>query len=378
MTQAEFRSLFSHVTSRRLYFNHAAVSPLADPVLVAMNEHLERRHTGAPDTWGKAFAAAENLRGLYATLVNATTDRIALMPNTATGLNILASGLKWQAGDRVLLNEHEFPANVIPFRNLRRLGVELDFVKTTDGRFPLEAYENAITPRTKLLSLSIVQYMTGYRADVKAIAELCHRHHIIFSVDAIQALGVMPVDVEADGIDFLATGGHKWLQSPLGSGFLYLSKAIQDQIHQTHLGYMSLEHPEKFSDFEQPLSEAARRYELGAFNAVNCVGANAALGLLIDANQTTVFDHVRGLVRHFSERLTGTNFRPVFNFPEANGSGIFIFTHHDESKNQPMLEQITAREVVISLRDKGLRFSPHYYNTMGEVDALIDILKELG
>lgn len=378
MTQAEFRALFSHVTSRRLYFNHAAVSPLADPVLVAMNEHLERRHTGAPDTWAKAAGAAENLRGLYATLVNTTPDRIALMPNTVAGLNILASGLKWQTGDRILLNEHEFPANVIPFRNLRRLGVELDFVKTADGQFPVAAYEKAITPRTRVLSLSIIQYMTGYKADVKAIADLCHRHNIIFSVDAIQALGVMPVDVTSDGIDFLATGGHKWLQSPLGSGFLYLSKTLQDQIHQTHLGYMSLEHPEKFSDFEQPLSEDARRYELGAFNAVNCVGAREALALLIDSDQTIVFEHVRGLVRHFSKQLAETNFRPVFDFDEANSSGIFIFTHRDASKNQTMLEQITDRDVVISLRDKGLRFSPHFYNTTDEVDAFIDILKTIG
>lgn len=377
MNQAEFRALFSPVTSRRLYFNHAAVSPLADPVLAAMEAHLTRRREGSPETWPKAWEAAQVLRGLYAELVHTTPDRIALMSNTVSGLNVLASGVEWRTGDRILLNEHEFPANVIPFRNLRRAGVELDFVKAENGALPVEAFENAITPRTKLLSISIVQYMTGYRADIKLLAELCHQHGIIFSVDAIQALGVMPVDI-SEGIDFLATGGHKWLQSPLGSGFLFLTKALQEQIQQAHLGYMSLEHPEQFSNFEQPLSNAARRYELGAFNAVNCVGAREALALLIDANQTVVFEHVRQLVSYFSECLAGTKFRPVFNFDDASSSGIFIFTHEDTTQNQAMLEQITARDVVISLRDKGLRFSPHYYNTIDEVDAFVDILKTIG
>ncbi|MCF7902101.1 MAG: aminotransferase class V-fold PLP-dependent enzyme [Candidatus Marinimicrobia bacterium] len=377
MTQAEFRALFTPATNRRLYFNHAAVSPLADPVLEAMNAHLARRREGSPETWTKAWEAAQSLRDLYAQLVHTTPDRIALMPNTATGLNILASGLSWEKGDRILLNEHEFPANVIPFRNLERLGVELDFVKSENGALPVEAFEKAITPRTKILSISIVQYMTGFRADVKVLAELCHRHNIIFSVDAIQALGVLPVDV-SDGIDFLATGGHKWLQSPLGSGFLFITRELQDRIQQAHLGYMSLEHPEKFSDFTQPISEEARRYELGAFNAVNCVGAREAVALLLAADQKVVFQHVRGLVRHFSERLSETNFRPVFDFAEANSSGIFIFTHRDSSLNQAMLKAITARDVVISLRDMGLRLSPHYYNTIAEIDAIIDILKEIG
>jgi len=197
-------------------------------------------------------------------------------------------------------------------------------------------------------------------------------------VDAIQALGVMPVDVMAGGIDFLATAGHKWLQSPLGTGFLYLTQELQERIKPAHLGYMSLKNPMAFTDFEQPLARGARRYELGAFNAVNCVGAREALTLLIEADQNAVFQHVRNLVRHFTERLGETNFQPVFDFPEANRSGVFIFTHQDSAKNEALLEQITTRQVVLSLRDKGLRLSPHYYNTLDEVDAFIDILKAIG
>ena len=188
----------------------------------------------------------------------------------------------------------------------------------------------------------------------------------------------LPVDVMAGGIDFLATAGHKWLQSPLGTGFLYLTQELQDRIKQAQAGYMSLKNPLAFTDFEQPFARGARRYELGAFNAVNCIGAKEALTLLIEANQAAVFQHVRNLVRHFTERLGETHFQAVFDFPEANRSGIFIFTHRDPAQNQAMLEQITAREVVLSLRDKGLRFSPHYYNTVAEVGRFIELLKEIG
>lgn len=377
ITQAEFRTFFQ-VAGTRLFFNHAAYAPLSKPVVQAMNDYFAVRSHGDPASWSIAEEHVEGLRNNFAQLVGATPPRIAMMQNTVTGVNILANGLAWQAGDHILLYADEFPSNVMPFLNLQDRGVEVEFIKAPDGRVSLERFAAAIKPNTRLISLSSVQYLTGFRADLKPIADLCHQQGAYFSVDGIQSVGVIPTDVIESGIDFLAVGGHKWLMSPLGAGFIYVTEALQSELKLAFRGYMGHVNPIDFGNFEQELSPHARRFELGAFNAPSIVGAHQATELLLACGIENIFRHVRKLIHRFEEGITSLPFETMYHFEEQETSGICMFTHENAELNEKVFNSLSDQKVNISLRGGGLRLAPHYYNTVEEIEAFLALLNSLG
>ena len=375
ISQTEFRSFFE-VAGERLFFNHAAYAPLSRPVIQAMDAFFRHRSQGDPASWSIAEEHVEGLRTNYAKLIHTKPDRISIMQNTVTGINVLASGLDWQVGDHILLYRDEFPSNVMPFLNLQERGVEVEFIHAPGGRLSVECFEAAMKPRTRLISISSVQYLTGYRSDLKAMATLCHEQGALCSVDAIQSVGVIPTDVEDLGIDFMAVGGHKWLMSPLGSGFLYLTEALQARLNPAYRGYMGHSNPADYSNFEQALSPAARRYELGAFNAPSIVGAHKATELLLGCGIQAIHMHVRNLIRQFEWGLTELPFQGLYAFSEAESSGIFMFSHTNQKLNKAVFDYLSSRRVNISLRGNGLRLAPHYYNTIDEIEELLTLLRQ--
>ena len=376
ITQEQFRSYFD-VSGKRLFFNHAAYAPLSRPVVNAMNEYFEHRQQGNPASWSIAEEHMEGLRANYGDLVGAPAQRIAHMANTVSGVNVLANGLEWNTGDHILLYADEFPSNVMPFLNLRDQGVEVELLEVTDGRVRPELFEAAIRPQTKLISISSVQYLTGYRADLKSISQLCHSNNIIFAVDAIQSIGVIPTNVQDLGIDFMAVGGHKWMMSPLGTGFIYVTEALQSRLKTAYRGYMGHVNPMDFGNFNQELSPDARRFELGAFNAPSMVGAEKATGLLLECGVESIFRHVRKLIDQFAWGLEELPYRLIYDFNDQEQSGICMFTHDDVSRNEGIFSELSSRKVNISPRGGGLRLAPHYYNSQDEIEQLLTLLKEV-
>ena len=375
ISQEQFRSYFN-VVGRRLFFNHAAYSPLSKPVVDAMNEFLGHRQMGNPLSWNIAEGHMEGLRANYGKLVGAPPARIAHMANTVSGINVLANGLDWKSGDHILLYMDEFPSNVMPFLNLKDRGVEVEFISASDGRITPELFEAALKSQTRLISISSVQYLTGYRADMKTLSELCHSRNILFSVDAIQSVGVVPTDVLDSGIDFMAVGGHKWMMSPLGTGFLYVTEELQGRLKLVHRGYMGHVNPIDFGNFDQELSPDARRFELGAFNASGMAGAEKATELLLDCGLDSIFRHVRKLIGQFEWGLEELPFKTMYQFEENEQSSICLFSHVDHTKNEAIFQMLSKSGVNISLRGGGLRLAPHYYNTPDEVDQILELLKE--
>ncbi len=376
ISQEQFRSFFD-VVDKRLFFNHAAYAPLSRPVVNAMDEFFEHWKFGNPASWDIAEGHMEGLRSNYAKLVGAPVERIAHMANTVSGVNVLANGLNWEKGDHILLYADEFPSNVMPFLNLRDRGVDVELLPALDGRVTADLFASALRPQTRLISVSSVQYLTGYRADLKAISDLCHSRDIIFSVDAIQSVGVIPTDVIEMGIDFLAVGGHKWMMSPLGTGFLYVTEELQSRLKLMHRGYMGHVNPIDFGNFDQELSPHARRFELGAFNASGMVGAEKATEILLECGPESIYRHVRTLITKLEWALDELPFHGLFPFGENEASGIYMFRHEDASRNQSIFEALVASGVNLSLRNGGLRFAPHYYNSQEEVDRFIALLKDL-
>ncbi|MGH7453182.1 MAG: aminotransferase class V-fold PLP-dependent enzyme, partial [bacterium] len=191
------RALFPHIIRDKIYLNHAATAPLSTRVVDAMMAHFQERSSGSIDSYWTDLPKKEECRAFVQRLINAESpDRIAFAANTSDAINIIASGMPWQSGDRVLLNDMEFPANVYPYLHLRRLGVEIDHIRCASGKITPEMIKAALTPRTRIVALSAVQFLSGYRADMAAIGELCRRRGIFFVVDGIQAVGAIHIDVQ--------------------------------------------------------------------------------------------------------------------------------------------------------------------------------------
>ena len=243
-----------------------------------MTRYLHERSEGAIETYQADLPMVAECKKCIASLIHTEDpERIALSANTSDAINIIAAGIPWTSGDRILLNTSEFPANVWPYLNLQRYGVRIDFIQSPDGRITIDRILDRLTGRTRLLALSAVQFLSGYRADLETIGEICRSRGVIFAVDGIQAVGAVGIDVQKMKIDALAAGGQKWQMAPHGTGFLYLTDELQSIIQQKALGWLAVADPWDFYNYTQPLAPGARRYEGGSLVMPSLRGYHAAL-----------------------------------------------------------------------------------------------------
>lgn len=370
---SDVRALYPHA-QHQLYLNHAAISPFSTPVMTALEGYLHQRHLGEIENYYFMLPRIAELRALLARLVGAQAEDIAFAPNTSFGLNLLATGLDWRPGDRILLNTLEFPANVYPFLNCKRLGVEVDFVAPRNHVIHLEDLAAAITPRTRLLSISFVQFLTGQRHDLVALGRLCRERGVLFCVDGIQGLGAAGLDVEAMNIDFLASGGHKWLMGPQGQGFVYIRPQLLEQLTPAMVGWLSVQNAWQLLDFEMLLRPDAARLETGTFNGMGLMGLHAALQVFARWPLHQITEQVLDLSGFLIRGLKSLGLEVITPEDPAARLGIVTCLYPEADRLRQALEQ---RRIQISAReDKYLRFSPHYYNSREEIVAVLGILKE--
>ncbi len=296
MDLSSYRNLFP-VTRSSIYLNHAAISPYSTRVSEALAVQIKARSHPPVDVYPVFLDERQKLKENVAVLINGQPRDIALIPNTSTGLNWLANGLAWKKGDRILLVEGEFPSNIYPFLNLERKGIKIDFASPASGMIGLDNIASKIHKRTKLLSISFVQFLNGFRIDPVAVGELCRSNGIIFSIDGIQGAGAVPLDVQAAGIDFLANGGHKWLMGPMGCGFMYISPKLHEKLDPVFAGWLSVKNSWDFLDYRLDFLEDAERYEPGTPNFLGIAGAKAATDLLVEVGAGRIEKHLFGLGR---------------------------------------------------------------------------------
>ena len=372
------RALYPHTAQGKLYFNHAGTGPLSTRVVAAMTDYLMRRSQGDLDTYQSDLPMVKECRGFVQKLINAASpDRIAFSSNTSDAINIIASGIPWKSGDRIVLNNLEFPANVWPYLNLKSLGVHIDEVKSADGRLTPDMVQKALRPRTRLVALSAVQYLSGHRADIGTIGEICQKHGIIFAVDGIQAVGAVRIDVQKMKIDALSAGSQKWQLGPHGTGFLYLTEELQSIIRQTSLGWLGVADPWEFSNFDQPLASTARRYEGGSLNMPGLWGLHASLATLIEFGPEPIEEQIlelSGRLISGFRNITGVNV--VTAEPPAERAGIVTIEPPSGVDSQQVYEMMAERAMTIAVRQGKLRYSPHFYNTVQEMDSAIDITRD--
>ncbi len=342
----------THGAGSHLSKPHAAVSPLSTRVLRAQIGHLQDRSSGKIETYWDDVKQIEETRKCVQRLINADSiDRIALAGNTSDALNIIASGLDWKPGDRILLNDQEFPSNVYPYYHLKSQGVEIDIIHCPDGKVTPERIYASLKPRTRLLAISAVQFLSGYRADLELLGEVCRSRGILLIVDAMQAAGGVTVDVQAMKIDGMAAGAAKWQMGPQGIGFLYLNEELQARVHQKYSGWTSVADPWDFFHFDQEPAPSARRYEGGTINIPGMWGMQAALSTLLEVGLETIESHILNLTQALLDGLRAINGVSIFSSTIlSERSGIVTIEAPKTVDPTAALEEFSRQKMFISLR----------------------------
>ena len=360
------------VTSEIIFFDHARVAPLpkrVKQVVTAFIDDATRFGTAHYENW---VLELERTRKKFAELINADLDEIAFVKNTSEGISIVANGFDWQLGDNVVIPDIEFPANVYPWWNLKQRGVETRMVKSVEGRVLFDELIKQVDNRTRILSISSVECNSGFRSNLNRLGTFCKEKGILFFVDAIQSLGVLPLDVKKDHIDFLSADGHKWMLSVEGLGGFYISKNVVDRIRPTTMGWGNVVNAENFMDYDFTLQKDAKKFEEGTPNTMSIHAFGAALGLLLETGIDNIEKRVITLGDYIIAELNRRNIKIYSStlLNERSGNISFILDKDVSKLYSFMLEN----KIKLTVRDGLVRFSPHFYNNEDEVLQVFDLL----
>ncbi len=365
------------VTETYIYMNHAGVAPLSRRSRDAMTEFLEDATVNGAVNAKRWEQTAEACRGVAAQLINADATEIAFMKNTTQGILIAANGIDWRAGDNVVTTAVEFPANVYPWWSLKeRYGVQTRMVPEQTGRIHVEDVASAIDERTRAVTISHVEFASGFRNDIQALGEICRERDIWFVVDAIQSLGAIEMDVKSSNVDILAADGHKWLLAPEGAAIFYCADDKRARLINTNVGWASVVNPRDFLNYDLTQKPDATRFEEGSYNSVGLYGLKAAIELLLDIGISTIEAHILELTEHLMAGLEVKGYRVVTPRADSERAGIVIFESNQHTPAE-IYEMLHAENIITAERGSGVRVSPHFYNTKSEIKRLLEVLPNL-
>ncbi|HYU17891.1 MAG TPA: aminotransferase class V-fold PLP-dependent enzyme [Chloroflexota bacterium] len=368
----DYRALFP-ITRERAYLNHAAIGPFSTRVVDAVQRFAQAQATQADHASAERKAQRETTRRKLAELIGAHPTEIAIVKNTPDALGMVAAGLRWKLGDKIVSSDQEFPANIYPWLNLAERGVELDLVESCEGRVPPEALLEAIDPRTRLVALSWIEFSTGYRNDLAAIGRACREQGALLAVDAIQGVGALRLDVKQARVDFLALSSHKWMLGPLGVGWFYCRRELQDQLDVVMVGQASVVERPSYLDYSLELWPDARRFENGAPNAMGIAGVEAALDLFAEVGMEEVEARIKALTDRLVAGLAERGYRPAARRGPDDWSGIVSFECECHTPEE-LHAGLQAANISTAVRERRVRVSPHFYNVPEEIDALLAAL----
>jgi selenocysteine lyase/cysteine desulfurase len=366
------------ICARKIYCAHAADAPLPRRVADAMRDSIERASTDARQYEVELAAIAET-REVVARLLGVQVDEISFTGPTSIGLNVIANGLDWEKGDEVVCYLDDYPANVYPWLALERHGVKPVLLETARlGEITPEIVERALTDRTKLVALSSANYCSGYRIDLDGIGALCAERGVLFSVDAIQTLGVFPVALER--IDFLSAGAQKWMLGPSGAGILFVKKSRHELLRPATIGGWNVQSPNFIAQREIKYAAGGQKFEPGAYTHNAIAGLRAAAELLLEAGPAEVEKQIRALTQLLRDQIAPAGFEFLSPSDEKDRSGIVTFRHPRIASDR-LADALVTNNIVASLRfdraNRGwLRVSPHFYNTTAEMERLAEVLAQ--
>lgn len=372
ISTSEARKFFPYLNTGKIYFNHAALGPMSSLVTRQLENYIKQRSLTHVDNYMEYLPVYISAKRRLARLLGTSEDRIAWVENSSTGLNILAQGLPWQKGDEIILNDLEFPSNVYPFLNLRPLGVDLKFAKSIDGRIPVEAIERLITKKTRLISISLVQFLSGYRADIAKISRLAKANDILLSLDTIQASGAIDVNLEKLRCDFATGGTQKWLMGMMGLAYMFIGPALKDRLTQKFAGWLSVENEWDLLNYDLKLKDSAESFQIGTQSCIAMAALDSSLELFESVGIQNIEKANLKNLRYFTEKLSSAGFRPMqTDWEDSELASIISFPHQRAIET---FENLAKKNIICSQREGWLRFSPHYYNTEEEIDRVVSAL----
>ncbi len=365
------------ITKNHIYFNHAAISPLSIRVTAAINEVSRGFEENGSLLFETLVGRGDEIRSLVARFVGASQQGVAFTRNTTQGVLTVAKGVRFEKGDRIVMPSIEFPANAYPWLSLASSGVEIDLVRPIEGRVTAEMLAGACGERTRLVTVSNVQFSNGYRIDIDELGRFCRERGILLHVDAIQALGMIDVDFERSCIDFLSAGGHKWLLGALGAGIFIIRPDLIEELDIWNPGWTGVVDFWTFLDYDPTYRKDATRFEEGALNFHGIYALGASIERFLEIGMERVEERILGHAERLERGLTEMGFVITSPREGPERSGIICFRHPSRDI-ESIFEMLSESGVVASLREGAVRLSPHFYNSEEEIDDFLALLDRWG
>ncbi len=359
-----------------VYLNHASRGPLPLPARKAYDDFLDDWQKTAHNHDVESFQILGGLKSKLAGLINAPPERIALSHNTTFGFNIITGGYPWKKGDNVVLSDGEFPASVYPWMSLNPKGVEVKFAPTTgNGFIDEDALFSLVDDNTRIISVSWVQFNNGYRVDLGKMGEFCRDKNILFCVDGIQGMCVMPIDVPKFGIDLFTSGCAKWMVGPCGTGFFYLSEKAEKSLGPISNGWLSIDWGDNFTDllrYNLPQRKGPSKYESGTYAYQDFRALNASVDMHLRFDRQAVWEHIKRLTNMIIKKIEEDDRLVLKSSADINRrSGVVSFGGHD---SKGLFDYLNSNGFIVSFREGNIRVSPHFYNSSEEIKAFITAL----
>lgn len=358
-----------------VFFDHAAVSPVSRRAKAKALEFLDKIADPGKINCSEFSDQVEKARSDCAGLINAAPENLCFVRSTSHGISLVASGLKWKAGENIVTYNREFPANIYPWMNLIKRGVEVRMVREREGRVPVEDIEKLINAQTRLVAVSLVQFTNGFRIDIKRLSDICRKRGVLLLVDAIQALGVVPFDVKETPVDFLAADGHKWLLSFEGLGIFYINPALLNSLDLSIVGWNSVVNPQEYLSYKLELRPDARRFEEGSYNVLSILGLGASASLFAEAGVSKLFSRALEITGMIAEELGKTGSKIISPMePESRSAILSVIPPNSDL--QAVNQKLRERGILCSVRAGAIRLSPHGYQDLSDAEKFLQAWKE--
>lgn len=360
-----------------IYLNHAAVAPWPRRTAAAVRDFADENARQGSGNYPGWLAVETRLREQLRELINAdSADEIALLKSTSEALSVVAWGLPWKAGDNVVISDQEFPSNRVVWQSLDQAGVTTREIDLSRGDTPEAALLAGMDERTRVLSVSSVQYGTGLRLDLPRLGAACRERGVLFCIDAIQSLGAMRLDVQACLADFVMADGHKWMLGPEGLALFYCRRDIMNQLTLRQYGWHMLEDYLNFDSHSRQVAASARRFECGSPNMTGIHALHASLGLLLNTGMQTVEQQILDNTRFMLDFLAvhTDDFEIITPIENGRHAGIVTFRPRRETP-ESLFATLRDANVHCALRGGGVRFSPHYYTPRKKLFSALETIR---
>ena len=362
------------VIERWAYFDHAAVAPLPARSAARLREWADDQERNGVVNWLSWERRLDDLRLQLARLIGANTDEIAFVGSTTHGIGLIAEGFPWKAGDSVVTAAEEYPSNLYPWMNLADRGVTLRTVPSRDGRVEIDDLVAAIDGSTRMLTISHVEFASGFRNDLDALADVCKHRGIALFVDAIQGLGPLTIDVSKTPIDFLAADGHKWLLGPEGAGLLYIRGEWIDRLRPIGVGWQSVTTSYNAPTLEMKLKPNARRWEGGSYLMPGLQAFGASLSLLMEIGPDAVSGRILDRAEAVREIARSAGWQVYGSTRPGDLSGI-VALERPGIDPDAFARELRSRGIVLASRRGRVRVSAHIYNNADDLGRLAEALE---